>query len=307
MVEKNEADTVEIEGAPAPLPAPAERPRPFSSLVRVDLGARTDQGRVRPNNEDHYLVARVDRALETLRTSLPEGDLPAKFEEVGYILIVCDGMGGAAAGEVASKQVIHLAVNLLLSRAKWHQKIAPSEVGEVLERMRRDVRRVDAALVEQARAEPALHGMGTTVTAAYSVGADLFLVHVGDSRAYLYRRGKLHQLTPDHTMAQHLADAGFISQDEVAHHRLRHVLTNVMGGPGEVAAFVDHLRLFDGDVLLLCSDGLTEMVEDAAIAEVLAGQPSSEAASSALVDRALERGGKDNVTVLVARYTLPPE
>jgi protein phosphatase len=304
----NTADTVEIESpAQAVRPAPAERPRPFSSLVGVDLGARTDRGRVRPNNEDHYLVLRADRALETLRTSLPEGDLPEKFEEVGYILIVADGMGGAAAGEVASKQAIHLVVNLLLSRAKWHQKIAPNEVPEVLERMSRHVRRVDAALMEQARAEPALHGMGTTLTAAYSSGADLFVAHVGDSRAYLYRRGKLHQLTRDHTMAQHLADAGLIRQEEVAHHRLRHVLTNVMGGPGEVTVDVEHLRLFDGDVLLLCSDGLTEMVEDGKIAAVLAEQVSSEAACEALVGLALERGGKDNVTVLVARYKLPQD
>src|SRR5262245_47081294 len=115
-----------------------------------------------------------------------------------------------------------------------------------------------------------LLGMGTTLTAAYSMGVDLFIVHLGDSRTYLYRGGELRQLTKDHTWAQVMADAGSIAPENASRHARRHVLTNFLGGyRGKVKADLRWLRLADGDRLLLCSDGLTEMVDDASIARIL--------------------------------------
>src|SRR5207302_1701640 len=130
--------------------------------------------------------------------------------------------------------------------------------------------------------------------------------HVGDSRAYLFRRGGLHQLTRDHTLAQALADAGRITPAEVATHRLRHVLVRSLGaGRGDLEVDIQHLQIADGDRLLLCTDGLTDMAPDDLIGEVLRATESPEEASRALVELALERGGKDNVTVVLAQYTIP--
>jgi protein phosphatase len=148
--------------------------------------------------------------------------------------------------------------------------------------------------------------MGTTMTMACSLGVDLLLAHVGDSHCYLSRRGVLCQLTRDHTLAQTFADYGRIPQETVATHKLRHVLTQALGaGTGELRPDVELSNLEDGDCLLLCSDGLTEMVDDVTIAAVLDRGGSASDACRVLVDLALGAGGTDNVTVLVARYRFP--
>jgi protein phosphatase len=137
------------------------------------------------------------------------------------------------------------------------------------------------------------------------MGVDLFIVHLGDSRVYLLRQGTLRQLTKDHTVAQAMADAGYIAAEDVRHHVKRNALTNFLGGHhGRVKADLRWLRLADGDRLLLCSDGLNEMVDDASVARILAEHDAPQAASQALLDAALHGGGKDNVTVIVARYAI---
>jgi protein phosphatase len=148
--------------------------------------------------------------------------------------------------------------------------------------------------------------MGTTLTVACSLGPELYLGHVGDSRAYLLRAGVLTRLTRDHTYAQALADCGHISQDEVAAHRLRHVLTRVIGRHGgRVEADVSRVRLADGDRLLLCTDGLHDLVSGETIRDLLAYVGTAAAACDALIDAALRSGGRDNVTVVVAGYRFP--
>ena len=161
-------------------------------------------------------------------------------------------------------------------------------------------------LTERSEADRRLFGMGTTLTAAYSIGVDLFIIHLGDSRAYLYRNGDLMQLTKDHTVAQAMADAGYIAPEEVRHHHKRNVLTNFLGGHhGKVKADVRWLRLADGDRLLLCSDGLNDMVDDSAITQILQKHDNPQQAAQTLLDAALARGGSDNVTVIVAPYQIP--
>jgi protein phosphatase len=145
--------------------------------------------------------------------------------------------------------------------------------------------------------------MGTTLTMAYSVASDLYIVHAGDTRAYLFQDGELQQVTNDHTLVQILVDHGTITPEAARTHARRNVVTNVVGGPSAgVHAEVHKIAVADGDVLLLCSDGLTEPVDDATITEILAANPEPEAACEALVAKALERGGRDNVTAVVARY-----
>lgn len=147
--------------------------------------------------------------------------------------------------------------------------------------------------------------MGSTLTAACGIGADLFLVHVGDSRAYLCRGGQLEQLTTDHTLAQKMVETGLLRPEAARTARMRHVLTNVLGGnqPG-VEVETQKLRLADGDRLLLCTDGLNEMVTDEQIVELLRLNPQPDTACQALVNAALNHGGKDNITVVLAAYSI---
>jgi protein phosphatase len=293
-------DTAEF--ALPPLPSEAGPPLSVSADVRVDLGALSHPGNVRPNNEDFYLVGRASRSLEILLTNLPEGPGPQQHEEVGYGLLVADGMGGMAAGEVASRTAVRTLLKLIVEAPDWTLRVDQGGSEQLLERIAERFRQVDAAVRHTARSDPRLTGMGTTMTLAYTLGADAFLGHMGDSRAYVCRGDQLLRLTRDHTYAQALADLGAISQEEVDTHRMRHVLTRAVGACEGAPADVQHVRLRDGDQLLLCSDGLTDMVDDDTIGAMLRTAHTADDACQALVEQALNRGGKDNVTVIVARY-----
>ena len=305
MQEQNGADAAEF---PSPSPTTL-RGETVSSRTQVDLGACSHRGKVRPDNEDHFLVACLERTLQPLLTNLPAGGIPDRYTEVAYGMIVADGMGRAAAGEVASREAITELVSLVQQTPDWIMRLDHEQgVNEVLRRMDRRIGKIREALRERMQADPSLHGMDTTLTLAVSLGADLAVAHIGDSRAYLFHRGRLHLLTRDHTVAQDLADAGVIRHDEVAKHYARHVLTGSVVTHGEQAQVeLCQVWLSSGDQILLCTDGLTDMVSDVAIGEVLERDGSAAEACRTLVELALEAGGLDNVTVTLARYQLPVE
>jgi len=281
---------------------------PLSSLIRIDVHAQSHAGHRRPNNEDHFLVARLGRTMQTLMTSLPSGDVPLLTEEVNYVLIVADGMGGHAAGEVASRMALSALVALALEIPDWIFRADGAHRAEIERRARERIQEVGALIVDVGRQQAALRGMGTTLTAARSLGRHLLITHVGDSRAYLLRDRALHRLTRDHTYAQLLVDTGQLAQADVATSGRAHVLTNVLGGSSaEVHVDTDHVRLDDGDQLLLCSDGLTDLVDDGTITEILRDAGTSRDACTRLVQRALDNGGRDNVTAIVAAYSIPAD
>ncbi len=297
-------DTAELPIKREPEP---RQPAGASSLVEVDLAALSHPGRVRKNNEDHFMAARFDRTMRTLATNLPESEVPPGYAETVYGLLVADGVGGSAAGEIASRTAVHALVDLVLETPDWIMRLDDRLADEVLQRMERRFQRIRETLVERANADPSLRGMATTMTVACTLGPELLTAHVGDSRAYvLCRGGRLERLTRDQTMAQSLADAGAISQAEVARHPSRHVLTSALATRGAfVQVDLKRSLLEDGDQLLLCSDGLSEMVPDDLIARILGRASSSAAKCQELVEVALEAGGKDNVTVILARYRIP--
>ena len=276
----------------------------MTSQVRVDVFGLSRTGYVRPNNEDQLFIAKLTRSLETITTTLTPGDVPTRADEVNYLLVVADGMGGHAAGEVASRMAISSLVGLALQLPDWIFFVDEDHLPEMEWRARRLVQQIGSILVEQGARDPALAGMGTTFSAARSLGRDLMIVHVGDSRVYLYRAGGLRRLTKDHTYAQMMVERGDLRAEDAAYSRLRHVLTNALGGASNpVHVDVDVLRLEDGDRLLLCSDGLTDLVDDEAIAEALSSMPLSQDACERLVQLALDLGGRDNITAVVAAYT----
>ena len=278
-----------------------------TALVQVDLAAQSHLGHVRENNEDHYLAVRMTRSLETVLTNLKEGIFPKRFDETAYGMLVADGMGGMAAGEVASRAALLKLLELVVQAPDWTMKMNQREdAARVMKRMTSRFRQIDDELRAQSEANHSFHGMGTTLTVAASLGTDLFLGHIGDSRAYLLRGEKLHQLTKDHTLAQALIEAGIAGPDDSATRAMRHVLTASLGTTGEPTdPDVQRLQLTDGDQLLLCTDGLSEMVADDTIASLLSNSNSSAAACQGLTDFALANGGKDNITVVVARYRFP--
>jgi protein phosphatase len=271
--------------------------------VSVTFGGLSHQGNVRPNNEDHFLVGRLCRIADVLLTNLPDGYVPRRFEQCAYAFAVADGMGGAAAGEVASALALSLGTSLTLDASRWHLDMDAGAMSRLSERVREFFRIIDHALSDQARKDPNLSGMGTTLTVAYAVGVDALIFHIGDSRAYLWRDGVLQQVTRDETLAQAMADAGEIAASAASTHPMRHVLTRAMGAANGVAdAAIYPLRLQPRDRLLLCTDGLTDMLSDSDISAVLARIDDPQQAAQALIDRALAAGGQDNVTVVVASF-----
>src|SRR6185295_14291948 len=300
--ENSDRDTAELEPQFAD---PAHRIP--TARVRVDLAAQSHQGHVRDSNEDHYLAVRITRSLETVLTNLGEGVLPKRFDETAYGMLVADGMGGMAAGEIASRAALLRLMDLVVQTPDWIMKMNQRDgAATVLRRMTHRFRQIDNDLREQGVSSQSLQGMGTTLTVTVSLGTDLFLSHIGDSRAYLLREGELHQLTKDHTLAQALIEAGIATADDTSTRAMRHVLTAALGSTGEPTdPQVQRLHLSDGDQLLLCTDGLTEMVTDELIAAVLTEANSSAVACQGLTNLALGGGGSDNITVVLARYRFP--
>jgi protein phosphatase len=277
-----------------------------SARVQVDIAAQSHQGLARTTNEDHYLVMRFGRALEPLQTSLPLSLVPARSQEVGYGLLVADGVGGAVAGEMAARLALSTLLGLMLHTPDWILSETAEDTQRVIERMADRYERVHARLRNEGLADPKLAGMCTTMTLAVSLGHNAVIGHIGDSRAYLFRAGRLHQLTRDHTWAQAMVDTGQLSQEEAARHPMRHVLIRSLGGrEHKVHGDFERALLVDGDQLLLCTDGLTSMVDNDTIVSVLSRAASSKEACQELVNAALGKGGEDNVTVTLARYHIP--
>jgi protein phosphatase len=199
-------------------------------------------------------------------------------------------------------------MQLILRSPRWALRLddpstREADIQALFKRVRGYFAGVHEALRLRAADDTALEGMGTTLTSAYSVGNDLFVVHVGDSRAYLLRGGALRRITHDHTLAQSYADQGLIPQAEVETHELGHVLTRAMGaGDSHPEYDIHHLDLQHDDRILLCSDGLSRFVPESEIVSLLQAFSDSAGACRALVDRALALGGTDNITSIVARY-----
>jgi len=302
--DSNRADTVELTVPSSPSP-PLAAPT-GSARVQVDLAALSDRGHVRPANEDHFLLVRFGRSLETIQTSLPPDEVPARSEEIGYGLLVADGIGGHVAGEVASRRAISTMVTLVLQTPDWILSNDPQHIEQVMARIADRYRQIHAALRHEGQDDPALSGMGTTMTLACSLGPCLVIGHIGDSRVYLLRGAKLFQLTRDHTLTQALVDMGQLTAEQAARHPARHKLTHALGAAEDSCqGDVQTATLTDGDQVLLCTDGLTNMVGGATIAAILRRAASAQEACRALVEKALEKGGKDNVTVALARYRFP--
>lgn len=273
-----------------------------SGPLRVRSFGLTDRGFVRKTNEDQFLIATLTKSVRIDQSSLLAATT-RRGDDEGHIFVVADGFGGAPAGEEASALAIESVKDYLANTVKWFFHMKGEEKEQVLADFRDALRRADARIFEESAEHPELNGMGTTLTLAYSLGTDLFVAHAGDSRCYLLRGSKLERLTRDHTLAAVLSENKSMAYDEASRRRLSHVITNAIGGrtPG-VHADIQKRELSPGDVLLLATDGLTRSVPDEQIAATLAAEPDPKSACERLMSLALDAGGKDNITLIVARY-----
>jgi len=270
------------------------RPR---AAVTVTAAAASHVGRVRDHNEDYVLI--VDLLADDAAAHPAEAE--RRMAETGCLFLVADGMGGAAAGEVASE----MAANAIFSHlaGRWRDRGArtparvPHHLVDAIERANREIH-------QYASGRPELEGMGTTATAAAVLDGRLYVGHVGDSRAYLVRDGVARRITKDHSLTQHLLDTGALTPEAAATSPQRNTLLRALGPSPDVAVDVAHERLQGGDVLVLCSDGLWSSVAELEIGCIVNGEPHLAAACGRLVALANERGGHDNVTVLLARFTV---
>ncbi|MGH9764209.1 MAG: PP2C family protein-serine/threonine phosphatase [Blastocatellia bacterium] len=280
--------------------------KPASSMIDVDLFAQSNSGSVGPNNEDQYLAVRVERSLKRVLSNLPDDLLPQKSEETAYGMCVADGIGAMPAGNLASALALSTLLDLVVATPDWIMRINHRKAAVVKRRMTQRFRKIDAALRTRSESDPRLFGMGTTLTVACSLGDDLFLAHIGDSRAYLLREDELHQLTRDHTLAQAMIDAGVAGPEDAAVQGLRGVLTAALGSTySPTDPQVRRVRLASGDQLLLCTDGLTEYLDSDGIRSVLREASSSNAACGELIQTALSAGCTNDIAVVLARYRFP--
>jgi len=281
---------------------------PLSATVQAVFGAcsRPGPGRV---NTDHFAVLRLGRNQETLLTSLPDEVIARRFEEFAYGMVVADGVGANGGGERASHLAIATLVYLIRHFSKWNLRVDDGIATEIMARAERFYRHVDSTVAyEQQRG--AVATSQTTLTATYGSGRDLFFAHVGHSRAYLLRGGQLMRLTRDHTIGrrgQSGVPVGPMMDINTTARDLHHILTDTIWMLGPVGPGIDleRLQLDDGDRVLVCTNGLTDAVEESNIAEILSGDATPDAQARTLVDLALDSGGEDDATALVGRYHVP--
>lgn len=281
--------------------------RPLSASVRVEIAALSQRGTERHVNDDHYLVIRLGRNQETLATSLSEAEVPPRFEEYGYAMLVADGLGDEGAGSLASRVALSTIAHLALRHCKWSLRIDPRTAWEIIERAEWFYKRADAAVSEKRRSSPGMAGMRTALTVACSVGDDLFIANVGQSRAYLLRDGALILLTRDRAIPRSPREIRRPVPVEQTHTGdMGPILADALGANGASPAVeVEQFRLLNGDCLLLCTNGLTDVVDDDKIADVLALRRKSSEQCAILTDLASRAGGDDNVTVVLAQYQVP--
>lgn len=264
-----------------------------AKAIKIRVFGQTDVGKTRDHNEDNYLVADLTRKDATL----PAGEREYELGERGLLLVVADGMGGAAAGELASEMATSTIYNQLVTG--WLAE--PEVTGQRFAyRLKEAVEAANLEIHSYAKSHPENRGMGTTTTCVGILGEHLYVTQVGDSRAYLVRGGEAHQLTKDQSLMQRLVEAGELTEEEAAHSERRNIILQALGPDPKIKVDLTHQEIRRGDLLVLCSDGLSGQVKKEEIAREAAGG-DLRAACERLVAMANERGGPDNITVLMAR------
>jgi serine/threonine protein phosphatase PrpC len=288
--------------APASSPTTTEAgPRPLDD--EVDVYGLTHPGKVRKNNEDHFLIGALQKRMQVYHTSLPDAEHLVVPERIAFIGLVADGVGGAIAGEEASRLALEGVTRYVSQAIHCYYTGDPSDDTAFVHELEDAAFKVHGELAKMSAEDPSLRGMATTLTLWLGVWPRAYLLQVGDSRCYVLKDGELIQLSRDQTMAEELVDQGVFTRGDAAHSRWAHVLSSAIGGP-QTAPVVRRLEQSWGGVGLMCSDGLTRHVSDERIRERLLSMTSARQGCEALLQDALDAGGVDNITIIIGR-TVP--
>ncbi len=261
----------------------------------LEIAGRTDVGLVREHNEDSFLFGDLVSGKCVNENDSP----PLRVEAVPSVMMVADGVGGAASGEIASTMATKIAYDYLHER--WQRGGLRGTV-IVADALQQSLFAANKAIHSHAVDNRSHHGMGTTATLALTVNGMIYFAQVGDSRAYIIRGGTAKQMTKDQSLVQRMVDAGKMTQEQAEKSEHRNIILQALGPEEAVVPELTRDRLIDGDVVLLCTDGLSNQLSSAEIVKRVAENPDLDAVCMALVQRALETGAPDNVTVVAARY-----
>jgi protein phosphatase len=267
---------------------------PNDAPIRVSVFGKSDVGRTREHNEDSFLVADLTARKTSLLPEVREHRLGPK----GSLIVVADGMGGAAAGEVASDMATKTIYEHMVTQWAADTENTPQRFAY---RLKEAVELANQRIHAYAKEHPEVKGMGTTTTAVGVLGSHLYLTQVGDSRAYLVRRGRAVQLTKDQSLMQRLVDAGELTEEEAEKSERRNIILQALGPDPRVRVDLTHQEIRRGDLVVLCSDGLSGQVRKDEIAQIATESADLVEACTRLIDLANERGGPDNITVVIAR------
>ena len=271
----------------------------------VELQAKSDVGRVRRGNEDNFLLLDLAAARTWSGSDGPENPADMRsftIGDKGLVLVVSDGMGGALAGDVASRMAIEAVRDVLLGNNAEGPGCEPD--ASLVDCLKQATMQANRNIHYKSLEDSRCSGMGATLTGAAVRGDKLDLVQVGDSRAYVMRGTQIRLATKDQSLVQQLVDVGQISEEEAETHMFRNVILQALGAQTELAPATARIQIRQGDMLLLCSDGLSGKLRNEEIRQIVSDSSKDLAAAcQALVDEANYRGGEDNITVVLARFT----
>jgi PPM family protein phosphatase len=288
-------DTAALAGAP--LGSPQRRPRDDE----IDVYGLTHPGRVRTENQDHFLICSLRKEVVVHGTSLVETEfLMGESERLAFLAMVADGVGGAVKGAEASRTTLQTVAQYVSRSMRCYYASESTGARGFSEALQDAAVECHAELLRRGEEHPDYRGMATTLTLFLSVWPQAYLLQVGDSRCYLLRDGELIQITRDQTMAQELVDLGVLKPDDAASTRLAHTLSSSIGGR-QSSPVVSQFDMKWDTVLLLCSDGLTNHVSNEQIRKRLRSMRSARQACEDLLQEALEGGGSDNITIVIGR------
>jgi protein phosphatase len=266
----------------------------------IDAYGLSHTGKVREDNQDHFLIASLRKQMQVHLTSLPPSDQVSGTERIAFLAMVADGVGGGPKGEEASRLAAAAITQYVTDSMQCYYGANPRDEESFPTALEEAALRCHMDLTRRSEGDAERTGMATTLTLWLGVWPRAYLLQVGDSRCYLLRDGRLTQISRDQTIAQDLLDQGVITRSDARNTRWANVLASAIGGP-QAAPVVTRLEQAWGDAGLLCSDGLTKHVPDERIRERLLSMTSAKQACESLLQDALDAGGSDNVTILVRR------
>ncbi len=266
--------------------------------IAIDAFGLTETGNVRKSNQDNFLIVEIRKSVEVRHSSLSNELYAERFGVIGgHLFVVADGVGGGPEGDRASGETIKALLDYVGETVVCFHAVSPSKEHELFDRLEETVRGVHASLIET---HGGARGPATTLTMVLLIWPRAYVVHVGDSRAYVRRGGRTQQLTRDQTFGEYMISLGAWTAEQAARSTPGATLTSAIGG-SQLEPVVGLIDIEPGDSILLCTDGLTRHVGDDRIAQVLAESANSETMTRTLVNEALAAGGTDNISVIVVR------